>query len=669
MASRSAARFATATVVLLALGMPALFGPWVGQRMWELTGEIDAASAYLPWIEPALLYVWMPLTVLASLVIVMAPGMLLALALGQAFSFELWLLRGFCWSVVVLGVVTAAIQAFTGTPLIGIPFCMTAMSCSVLAGTFAVLRARGRDLAWPTLEGAGVVGVFVVPLLLLVGLTPKFFWEAFNGDGAHAFEAARLLLHYPLPFWPDGSGNMAPFPGLNSSLFTYPTAWFIRIFGEFESGVRLPYLLFVVLLFAGLRALAHEGRPGRLGGWSTALMWLSLGSFSLVMAYSATYDPYCSDIGLPATQDSLLVACFLGLVVAYMRRERGWTAVFALACLLCSPGGPILVGGWFVALIVGSRRREWGRLLEYAALVAFAVVVVTFLPRLLDATGLPAPGQEHTAGALLSKFRYVIFGDYGRLLWVIVPAGVYPAMVLFSVRKADDGTRALVALWFATLAMYYFMAFVSLHYFVPAMLLPLAAFWRHHRPEEWASPQPMLLACYVAAFVTLGLGTPRGSAIYLGTRQVGMSIDTRRLPGYDSMQADYFSSMDLIEQLFTPGWRPEVPRQAYAGSAAAWNFYSRRAPADARLNYVLQPLHAPAPAGAQRVAGDEVAALWVLDDAVWEAHRALQPLDSNGRPLYKVSRDVLFHRQAAFEELPIIDVKALLQSADDTEGH
>lgn len=666
MGPRPPTRYLITTAVLLALGLPALLGPAVGEQMWELATVIDSSQPYFSWVRPGLLYASLPLAVLGSLVLVLAPGLLLALGLGQAHTFELWLLRGFCWSLVVLGLVVAGVQALTGAPLVGSAFCLTALACTLAAGLFAVLRARTRDLAWPSLDRAAVLSVFVMPLLLLIPLTPKFFWESLNGDGAHAFEAARLLLHYPLPFWPGDAGHVTPFPGLNSSLFCYPTAWFIRIFGEYESGVRLPYLLFVVLLFAGLRAVALEGRPRLLNGWCTLLMWLSLGSYTLVMAYSATYDPYCSDIGLPATQDTLLVACFLGLVVSHLRRELGWTALFALACLLGSPGGALLVAGWFAALIVGPRVREWRRLANYGALVAAVVVLVALLPAALELLSLPAPGQEHTTGALLSKFRYVLLTDTSRLLWVLVPAGIYPATILVTVLRADDGTRALVALWLAILAMYYFMAFVSLHYFVPAMLLPLAAFWRHHRPEEWANGPPMLLGCGFAVIVALGLGTPTGPALYMGAREVGSHVDGSGLPGYERQSAEYFRGMDLLEQLFVLGWSPEVPDRAYAGSAIAWNFYGQRAPAEARRNYVLLPPQATPPAAALRVAQNDDAALYVLDKALWEAHRALQPANSLGRPLYAISRDLLFRRQTAFETLPIIDIKALLRSSDDS---
>ena len=79
----------------------------------------------------------MRLSVFTLLVLVLAPGLLLALALDQAPSFELWLLRGFCWSVVVLGLVVAAVQGLTGAPLVGSAFCLVTLACTLAAGLFA----------------------------------------------------------------------------------------------------------------------------------------------------------------------------------------------------------------------------------------------------------------------------------------------------------------------------------------------------------------------------------------------------------------------------------------------------------------------------------------------------------------------------------------------------
>jgi len=132
-----------------------------------------------------------------------------------------------------------------------------------------------------------------------------------------------------------------------------------------------------------------------------------------------------------------------------------------------------------------------------------------------------------------------------------------------------------------------------------------------------------------------------------------------------AMEPAYFRGMQLLEDLFLPGWKHEVPGQAYAGAALSWSFYAQRAPKDEqRTNYVLAGAGDPAPEGALRVASNDEAALYVLDEARWESHRRMQPAGSQGRALYAVPRDLLFHRQRAFQRYQIIDVKGLISKKD-----
>ena len=58
----------------------------------------------------------------------------------------------------------------------------------------------------PPIELGDLAVLLVVPMVFAAVLAPKFLWESFNGDGAHAFESARLLLNQPTPFWPPDAG-------------------------------------------------------------------------------------------------------------------------------------------------------------------------------------------------------------------------------------------------------------------------------------------------------------------------------------------------------------------------------------------------------------------------------------------------------------------------------
>ena len=668
--------------LLLALGLFALLAPGVGSHVAAMAQRIDPAQPYLSLDEPHYLYGLVPLSLLGALAVVLGPGLMLALLVprrrGELPSVERWLLEGFALSTLVLGGASSLAQGFAGEgeTLRGAGFVALASGLTLGATLAAWWRApdaaaaRATDLArpWPVLTLGHALALVGVPLAFVALLAPKFFWESFNGDGAHAFEAARLLLVRPVPFWDPGSGDLASYPGMNSVLYLIPTAAFLRLYGGIEAAARLPYALFMLLLFAAIVASAREARPERLSRRAQALIWVGVVSFSLVMAYAATYDPYCADIALPATQDALLVACFLAMASAFEGRRPAWTALFAAFVLLCSPAGPVLIGGWLLGVLVCFRPLPRARLSLFVAAAGTTVVLMAVAPLLMERLGLPAPGGEHGAGNMLSKFERLIPDHFARLGWVLLPCGIYPFAVLAAWRRADEASRALLLVAGLVLGMYYLIAFVSLHYFVPAMVLPLAAFWRVHRLGDWRARRgPALAVCCSLALVSLLLGLPTSTAIYTATREVGRTIDASRVGGYEVMRAEAFASSGLLTELFVPGWTPTVPDEHYAGAPPAWYYYAHhRGPAAPTPVYELRPVDSlePLPAEAVRVAADEHWQLVALDPARWAEHRTLSPPGSSWRSVYDVPRDILFGRRGASDRYTLIDVKGLLSKED-----
>jgi hypothetical protein len=296
--------------------------------------------------------------------------------------------------------------------------------------------------------------------------------------------------------------------------------------------------------------------------------------------------------------------------------------------------------------------------------LAGAVALLGALPIVLQNAGLPAPGTEHAPAALLSKFRYVLPTDFRRFLYLIVPCGIYPAVCFFGWRKADDGSRALLVVTTLVFGMYYLMAFVSLHYFVPAMILPLAVFWRMQRTAEWKGGLVPAAACGTLVVTAIVLALPRTTSIYTATRSVGARLDASDLAGYEDMDASYFRGMQLLEELFLPGWKLRVPEQAYAGAALSWSFYAQRTPpSEDETTYVLARAETPPPKDALQVASNGETTLYVLDEATWDEHRTMRPEGSRGRGIYSVPRDLLFRRDRAFQRFAIIDIKGLLSRA------
>jgi hypothetical protein len=648
-------------VTLIVCSLPALFVSGATSGMQDLYHEVDRLNPYLSTLDPVLLYFTMPLSVLGSIALVMSPGLILALALNQAYSPGHWILSGFAISLIMVSTTAAVAQHLLGH-LVGHDFFIATILLTVPAGIFLYIRiARGAQLQWPDLktDRAGyLLGLAGIPIIFLVLLTPKFFWESFNGDGIHAYEAARLLLHQPLPFWPQEAGIISSFPGMNTVLFTFPSSWFIRLFGPYEVSARLPLVLYLGLLHAVIVTTAMSGLKQRLGLAGHFLISLGIISFGLVMSYSATYDPYSADIALPATQDTLLLVCFLGVIAGFLREKPWWVFVFAVLTLLTSPNGALLLGGWFIGVIIAYRKRPWRMIWLYIICLIAGVGLTSLLPHVLEGLGLPVPGKEHNPGALLSKFDYLLIDDFRRFAFLLIPCGIYPVIAILNWRNADDASRALIVVTLAVFFMYYLIAFVSLHYFVAVMVLPVVVFWRQYQARSRELPLAATVVCLVAVSVSIAAALPASTAIYTAAREIGESIDVSALRGYEKMDAGVFQSSELLGNLFKKDSHHEVPDKSYGGSPLAWSYYAHRSNGrDTRKNYYLQPGTEP-PTGTTLITANETASVYVKDLARWEAQQALHPVGSQGPAIYSISRDILFGRSNAHTQKRIIYFKA-----------
>jgi len=660
------------TAGLLIASLPALFAGDVAAAMEAMRDRVDAGSPYFSTTRIAVLYGSLPLVVLGSMVAVMAPGLLLMLVAGRPRSLESWVLKGFAASLVTVSAAAGVTQALLGTPLAGPAFVATCVALTTVLGLTLVARARRHGAcSWPVSASTArrdVGLMLVVPVVLLIVMTPKFFWESFNGDGAHAFEATRLLLHQPVPFWPDGSGQLASFPGMNTCLFTLPGSWFLRLFGPCEAAVRLPFLLEIMILYAAIVALADARRESsaRLGAGPRVLIWGSLVAFSLVLSYSASYNPYCADIALPGTQDALLMAVFLGAVLGYLRREPLWLAAFVLMTLLTSPNGLLLVAGLLGSTILLDRRAPGRIKLVLGAALVGGVGFMLAAPAVLQRLGLPVPGAEHDALALYRRFRYVIPFSVDRLAYVAVPCGLYPLFGLLQLRKADAAARVLWLLAGVLFLVFYWMAFLSLHYFVPAMVLPVAAYWSG--PATSAERPRYVAACAAAALVCIVLALPAHASIHTETRDVGSAVDLGEewRTEYDAMRTGFLKRTAVLGHLFPPVANETVPAASYGGSPLAWSFYSYRSPHD--RNYVLTREGEPPPSGGTWVATEDGWSLYVMQEDLLLAHRGMQPRRSLGRPMFLVPRDLLFRRVRAKDRYSIIDLRALVGKQADADG-
>jgi MFS family permease len=479
-------------------------------------------------------------------------------------------------------------------------------------------------------------------VITLVAFEPKFLWETFNGDGAHAYESARLLLHQALPFWSPAAGGMSNYPGVTSFLASYPTAWFVRLFGEIEASARIPYLLFVSAgLFPGLLALIEAGRSDDARDtWTPWLLWPGLMVFAAVMGFSATYNPYHADLALPATQDALVIAWFLGFAWAFASERWGWMCVFAGLTFATSPAGQVLLGLWLVAAALFQRPLPVRTLAVAAAAILAWFVLAKLSPGVLAALGQNAPGSEHSTGSLAKRLLKLQWRHWHRIVYFVVPGGILPALTVPLLWRQDRMTRTIAGVAMAQFAFFYFQSRVSLHYFAPAMVLPLAIFWRM-APSLWPGrSRAVAIAAVAAALLALVASLPRHPGPQLAARPVGGNIEDR-LGGYDQSASASFRRSELLSDLLPRDAHSSVPDSSYGGSPLSWFYYAHRVPPSRPAAYVFDSVTAPAPAGARLVNRLDGVALYVTDEATFERDRAQRPPVSIAR-IYVIDKQTLF---------------------------
>ena len=619
------------------------------------------ASPYFVPEHALLLYVLFPLVFLSACVLLLSPGLLAAMVLGRARTVDEWMVHGFAASLVIISVATAVVQSFV--PIGANGFIATIAGCTLASWLVLALRIRRKDdraagIAWPLAERyarSTIAWLILGPVTILLILAPKLLWENFNGDGAHAFEAARLLLRQPVPFWPAGSGEIGGFPGLTSALYAYPASWFIHLFGPIEAAARLPYILYLIPLRSVLLLLIEHGRDWLPTHAERLVLWLSLLVYSMVVAFSATYSPYSADIALPATQDTLLVVCFLGFALASLRRDWPRFALFALLTFTSLPNGILMIGFWAAAMMVGKR---WSRAIACAWALVGLVVFAVIAPRLLALAGLPAPGGEYSGGGLFVRFAFLQLTDVRRFLYLLVPCGIMPGIALLFWRRMDDIAKPFALVTWASFLFAYVQAYAPLHYYIPAMLLPLVVYWR--LPVTGHRSRREIALAIAAAVVAFALAIPSNVIPFTDARMVGETM-AFRAGDYETSDPVAFRASTLLHELIPYDWETEVPESAFGGSPLVFHYYARRRDRAEPPNYIVQPAADPAPPGMHEAASDGEFTAWVRSDSLWLAHRGLRPPTPAGSPFVRVPRGLLFRSEPLPDGFLLISLPAIAE--------
>jgi hypothetical protein len=646
--------------------IPVLLDPDVVSRTTNLFLRGGFTNPYFFTKHAVTIYLWTPIVILSTFILFLSPGLYLSVALNSSKKIGRWILTAFALSILTISGITACLQSLLGVPIRGRMFCYLVGLISLVCFGLLLFRIfSGFPIRWGLNQPRStstLVSMALIPFLLLIIFAPKFFFENFNGDGIHAFEASRLLLVQPLPFWPTSAGDIASFPGVTSMLIAYPGSWFIRTFGEIEASARLPVLLYLVVLFCVIIELAELQREKLLRIEDKGLIWLGLIIYFIVMAFSATYSPYSADIALPATQDTLLMVCFLGFTFAFISGNAIWEFFFLILTLISSPNGFLLIGLWLFSLVLVWRPIPWRTIVKTTVVTLGCLIFFAIVPLVLSALSLPTPGQEYGLVALMKRFAFLQWADWQRILYLVIPCGIFPALILFFVWKRQDRiARVFTVLTMIYFGFFYFQAHISLHHFSPVMLLPLLVFWRNDFILHSQRRKVLLLATAITGIVALVISLPKSFAPDTNARMIGTFVDNR-IQGYKSLNPEVFKGSDILHNIFPYGWDPRVPKESYGGSPLVLNYYSFHFTGLLEdTNYVIQKIHETPPPGTKLMSMEGNFALFVRSESIMASHKAIRPSAPVGSPIFSIARGILFRSVPLTEGPPIINVVELLK--------
>lgn len=589
------------------------------------------------------LYVVLPVSILAGVAFLLAPGILWSLARGRTESASGTVLGGFCAAFLLhlLAMAFAALVAPRPTPP-GV-FLMVEIGLAAALLVNLGLRVRaGRKLCWPLSqpgERRRVAWMAALPVAACVLLLPALFWEDCTADGMEALEMGRSLAWKSVPWLPTGRSGAGL--GIGMISMAYPTHFMIQLFGPVEAVSRLPLLLYLPVLFAGLTALVEAAAPRRLRALEELAIVAAMAGLVVTLGYSASYDPYTADVAAPTAFETLTLLCMTGVLWAFWTDRPATVIVFALLCYFARPTGLLFLGLLGAATWIfdppqrGRAVRQIGGAVA-ACMLAFVLYELGYLRTTME------PGSiAYASSTIRSRFQYLQLLDPERVLWVAVPCGVLPFVSLLTFGGSDRRARVLSVVVLSYFLFFLPHAFVSLHHFVPAMALPLVVFWRG-RVQGADSPWPARVAL-AAAVAAVWISLPPRTQPFRGTRNIGRRVEftAGALDGDWESYRRRLRSIDGFDTLFPPDWEVYDPVSQWASNPLGALHHSAD-PGEGPPDYRVQPAGDPAPEGWIRAGEKGGYAGFARDEVIWARDRAAGHDTDFRCPLYEIPRETLF---------------------------
>lgn len=606
---------------------PAVSGAWfVPQHFWQL-------------------YLLTPLVVTASIITLLAPGLLIVVAGKWADSPGELMLQGFGLSYVLHFLTTSAAKTVSGGPLDSSHFLLLLSATLAITYGYLVLRARKagavfRMFADPC-NRAQLYWLFAIPFIFIIALLPVLFWQDLNADGFEAMEIGRTLSTAILPVFPTAAGTMGL--GIGMVPMAYPIHWFIMLFGPIEAATRLPMVLYSVVVFAALLAFIEYQAPRRMRVYEQAALLAGIAGYVAAMSFNSGYDNYFTDMSSPPAFETLTILLILGSSFFLWTGRRGWFLLFTVLGFLARPTMLLVV----VLLGIGIRTAAHER--RRSSLVMIGTAIAVWIGLLLGYEHLFLPtlsgglGPDYAGAGILNRFHYLTFTDLHRLLYAAAPVGILPALALFAYRYQDPLSRCITIVSAGYFLVFYIPAFTSLHHFVPVMILPLIVLWRlilFRTNNYWPA-----LATGTSAVLFIWLSLPQHFEISRVFRDIGSS--TTYLVGNYQGNFDAYRQAILgagsLNAFFAPEWKVADTATELVGGYQQLYYARHTGQPAADTNYLVLSAGSAAPDGFSLLDSDATTSSWVKDPAQWDADRYHPPGTGYRSQLYEISRETSFY--------------------------
>ncbi len=659
---RRGASLVLAGSVLLFLELPLQEVRVHAERQFTLSGGSPWSAGVL--LSMALVSVGLLLTSVTFL----WPGLIIARCRKPDASWRVALVEGLGLAFAIQFVLHALVIGLLGQS-------SSADHYRWLHRILAVVIAAVAGMAYPRRDGQPRISQGWAPALasalVAVGaltaiLFARIVWQDFNPDGIELYTMAESLRTHVLPRIPTGE-----VPGINLGmlLVAHPVDWMAQAFGPSELAVRGPGMLYAVCLCYTVVTLIEEGAPRPLSKVEMLLASAGVLTICLVLFWNTSYDPYSTDLSSPASIDVLALA-FLTVTLRSILQGNHLGAMGGAALLTATRPSGLMLCGLMCASLFLVHRFKRTRSLDAAFLATLTCVGVsiayTWALRWLVAD--PASQGE---GDLLYRLRYLRFDDWKRLAILAVPSGIVPIVSLLAWRRLRGFDAALILTWLGYGCFFYVLAFVALHHFAPAMLLPLIVFWRWRMHVADTGTRVVHGAVLVGLIASVWLAKPGDVSTFRAERQTAARLDYRIGRYGQSYEGtrQAFEGRKVLDSLFTPFASPLDPSKTRLGSNWALIHYSATAAKARTPDYIVQAHDAPAPgAPYQEVASVERSTLWVRDPAAWRRERTSPPPLDPRSWLFDVPRLTLFRHLGAERGVAQLDLRNLLAKLRGRSG-